>query len=132
MIKICDVILIKDYKHKLTLYNDSENEKKALVISENTQNTWQSNRDCEEKLGNTKQGKTAEHIIQSYLVKLRAIKYLDYDDFRGDNLKKHSPFDGLIYLSNQNKINQTEVYRKIKKKIIKNENSKNNKFITNF
>lgn len=71
----------------------------VMLIADNTDNTWQEDRESEETEDNTLQGKIAEDIfagyISSYLSEKVAIK--SYDDIRNDNFKKHAPFDFLIW-----------------------------------
>jgi hypothetical protein len=66
-------------------------------IAKYTVNTWQGNRDIQETLDNTVQGKMAEYVLEKYLERETNIRYISYDMFRRDGYKKHAPFDGLLY-----------------------------------
>lgn len=66
-------------------------------IAKYTVNTWQQDRDTQDTLDNTTQGKMAEYVLEKYLEKKTDIRYISYDKFRRDDYKKHAPFDGLIY-----------------------------------
>lgn len=66
-------------------------------ISTHTINTWQEDRDSNETLNNTVQGKVAEYVLEKFFEDNTSIRYLSYDKFRRDDYKKHAPFDGLIY-----------------------------------
>jgi hypothetical protein len=72
------------------------------TITSNTNNTWQKNRQNEELIKNTLQGKLAEDMFIDFIaftqVK-REIEYLPYDVFRKNNFKKHAPIDGLLFQS---------------------------------
>lgn len=70
----------------------------TLTIIDNTEETWQPNRTNEDKVKDTKNGKLAEDIIESYIKKnIKNIIYLSYDEFRSNNYKKHAPFDGILF-----------------------------------
>lgn len=69
----------------------------ASFIAKYTENTWQKNRGLKEKTRDTVQGKNAELAVIHYLQNNGGICYIPYDDFRDDNLKKHAPFDGLLF-----------------------------------
>jgi hypothetical protein len=73
----------------------------VVILSENTANTWQEDRSSEEKLADTKQGKNAEEALFKYIKEYKDFTYISYDDIRNDNLKKHAPFDGLLYKNNK-------------------------------
>lgn len=81
--------------------NKTSIKKEVLTLSENTANTWQGNRSSEEKLADTKQGKDAEAALSLYIQEYRDFEYISYDDIRNDKLKKHAPFDGLLYKNNK-------------------------------
>ena len=68
-------------------------------IVEHTHNTWQPNRPKEEILENTIQGKRAENVIETALRTYSHFSFLSYDSIRTDGLKKHAPFDGIIFSS---------------------------------
>lgn len=67
------------------------------TIAQHTENTWQLDRGETEISRNTFQGKLAEKVAETYLKKVRHLKYLSYDAFRDDDGEKHAPFDGLLY-----------------------------------
>lgn len=69
-------------------------------ISVHTHNTWQPGRSLDEIRINTLQGKKAEFVIETYLANNSDVRYLSYDNIRKDELKKHAPFDGIVYKSN--------------------------------
>ena len=66
-------------------------------IAKYTVNTWQQDRDVQETLDNTTQGKMAEYVLEKYLERETDVRYVSYDKFRNDDYKKHAPFDGLLY-----------------------------------
>lgn len=66
-------------------------------IAKYTVNTWQQDRDVQETLDNTTQGKMAEYVLERYLETETNVRYISYDKFRKDDYKKHAPFDGLLY-----------------------------------
>ncbi len=88
-------------------------------IANNTSNTWQKDRDNNEKLLNTIMGKMAEKSLKEYLNSLSDLQvcfcknkivgtelFAFYDDFRNDNFKYHNSIDlifsyntGLLFLS---------------------------------
>ena len=91
--------------HMVTIYYEdftiSNNEVSRIV--ENTANTWQADRKYEEKLRDTKQGKLAEFMLETYLSSPLAdeqIHFKTYDEIRTDDDKKHAPFDFLIWRNN--------------------------------
>lgn len=67
------------------------------AIAAHTEQTWQPDRDVNETLANTTQGKIAENIVDYYLNQVLHITYEPYDLFRQNNFEKHAPFDGVIY-----------------------------------
>lgn len=80
---------------ELNFTNDEVN-----IISKNTINTWQPDRDETEKKSNTEQGKLAETAVEK-LFKDNSVKavLLPYDHFRADNCLSHAPFDDLLFYS---------------------------------
>lgn len=69
-----------------------------LILSENTSNTWQLDRNDLEIKADTSIGKIAESIVEFYIFNnLKNIIIESYDSFRVDDFKKHAPFDSLIY-----------------------------------
>lgn len=70
-------------------------------ITENTAETWQPDRETNERGNNTEQGKIAEEIVEQFLQQFMAnrISSKSYDDIRNDRFKKHAPFDFLIWES---------------------------------
>lgn len=83
----------------------SDNSQEIQIISNNTENTWQPNRPKAELLKNTKQGKIAEAMFLSLVEFYKEsnsdgnkLIYTSYDDIRQDELKKHAPFDGILYI----------------------------------
>jgi hypothetical protein len=73
---------------------------KAGVLSEHTANTWQPNRDINEIINNTDQGKRAEEAVMSYFSAWEHFSYQPYDHFRKDSYLKNAPFDGIFYSDN--------------------------------
>ena len=72
----------------------------------NTSNTWQSNRKTEEKENNTIQGKLGEEVVENFIKdNLTNLHVLTYDEIRCDSLKKHAPFDFLLWNNNTIDIN---------------------------
>lgn len=69
------------------------------LITNNTSNTWQHNRQTSEKADDTLNGKIAEDILYAYMLEELAneFEYIPYDVFRTDDFKKHAPFDALFY-----------------------------------
>jgi len=81
--------------------NNISNYKTLDKIIDFTQNTWQLNRSKSEKTKDTKIGKLAENVLETYFQSnFYKLEYLSYDTFRMDNLEKHAPFDGIIYDKN--------------------------------
>ncbi len=71
----------------------------AAIIADNTEQTWQPDRERPETLANTVQGKISEEILQTYLKRYHPeINVLSYDEIRNDRFKKHSPFDHLVWV----------------------------------
>lgn len=68
-------------------------------ITENTAETWQPNRETNERGSNTKQGKIAEEIVEQFLDQFftNRISSKSYDEIRNDGFRKHAPFDFLIW-----------------------------------
>lgn len=60
--------------------------------------TWEKNRNDDEKKRNTIQGKKAEYVVEELLRENTSVRYLSYDAFRTDNFEKHAPFDGLLFV----------------------------------
>lgn len=69
---------------------------KVKIISQRTQNTWQPDRESEEKQRDTAQGKIAEYFVEYYLNNVLKLCYIPYDDFRKNDFTKHAPFDGIL------------------------------------
>lgn len=82
-------------KDKLRVaYEDST----VLNIAHNTTNTWEPDRNFDELLNNTLQGKIVEDMFESYVkAKDEGIEYSSYDIFRTDNYRIHAPIDGILY-----------------------------------
>lgn len=98
-------------------YIDKENPS-FEKLSENTENTWQKNRNLNEKKADTSIGKLAEEIFVEYLKKnLTKIIFFTYDSFRKDNYKKHAPFDGIILKKNYDRDNIIFYAKKINQEI---------------
>lgn len=79
----------------------NSNSKTVSVLANNTCNTWQKDRDYNEKVKNTSQGKLAEDMFAEFVNTLyqgesKQFMYISYDDFRQDKLKKHAPLDGIL------------------------------------
>ncbi len=77
-----------------------KDKQEIMEIASNTKNTWQPERDFDEVLRNTKQGKIAEKAVELYFENVKSktnIRYISYDTFRNDDSKKHAPFDGILY-----------------------------------
>lgn len=72
------------------------------MITDNTHNTWQPDRDNETKRKDTLQGKIAEQAVIQYLEGVSTLRYVPYDTIRADNFQKHAPFDGLLCKPDQN------------------------------
>ncbi len=90
--------IVTIYYEEITINNDE-----VTNLVGNTANTWQVDREYEEKLRNTKQGKTAELLLETYLSSPLAdeqIHFKSYDEIRTDNGKKHAPFDFLMWRNN--------------------------------
>lgn len=70
-------------------------------ITENTAETWQPDRETNERGNNTEQGKIAEEIVEQFLRQFYAnrISSKSYDEIRNDGFTKHAPFDFLIWES---------------------------------
>jgi len=66
-------------------------------IVDTTANTWQQGRKKEEKTIDTKQGKTAEDVVETYSKEYNEFVFVSYDEIREDNFRKHAPFDALLY-----------------------------------
>ncbi len=68
-------------------------------IAENTDNTWQQNREKQETVDNTEQGKIAERMVEVFIEQEfgQTLEICSYDSIRCDNLEKHAPFDFLIW-----------------------------------
>lgn len=79
--------------------SDDVNDDSVEQIISNTEETWQKDRTEEEKTKNTEQGKTAERIVERCINEEHAetIDCLSYDEIRNDGLKKHAPFDFLVW-----------------------------------
>lgn len=105
IIFIDDSMLMFTYKDKLQ-HSDS-----ISTISINTQNTWEINRNQCEINKNTLQGKIVEDFFIDYIeyqnsIQKNKLSYLSYDAIRADGFKKHAPFDGILYESNNPDIDQ--------------------------
>lgn len=72
------------------------------ILADNTNNTWQHDRDINEKKSDTLFGKVAEEILYQYMLEnlKNELGYIPYDLFRADEFKKHAPFDALLYDKN--------------------------------
>ncbi len=70
-------------------------------IANHTVETWQPDRKDAEKGRNTRQGKIAEEIVESFLNNYFAqrLSMKTYDEIRNDNFEKHAPFDFLLWRS---------------------------------
>lgn len=68
-------------------------------IIENTAETWQPDRQANERGNNTEQGKIAEEIVEQFLSRFFTdrISLKSYDEIRNDEFTKHAPFDFLIW-----------------------------------
>lgn len=68
-------------------------------IANNTAETWQPDRNEGERDENTRQGKIAEEIFETYVETFwrNSLFIKSYDDIRNDNYEKHAPFDYLIW-----------------------------------
>ena len=69
------------------------------ILSEHTNNTWQHDRDLNEKKDDTLFGKIAEDIFYRYITEEMKdlVGYITYDSFRKDGMQKHAPFDAILY-----------------------------------
>ncbi|QAA30354.1 hypothetical protein [Clostridium manihotivorum] len=68
-------------------------------IASNTANTWQRDRNEDELLDNTIQGKIAEDMFGDFIEFYQTqqdIIYTSYDEFREDDFEKHAPIDGIL------------------------------------
>jgi hypothetical protein len=92
-----NAILVYCKKDKLDDYLSSS---EVQTISQNTSNTWQTDREQGEIVSNTVQGKVVEDMFDDYINHLQkesTITYVSYDNFRKDNYRKHAPIDGLLF-----------------------------------
>lgn len=99
------IIFIKKEKIKSLITS-----KEIQEITNHTSNTWQYDRDDNEMKSNTFQGKKAEDMFADFIEQKSGntnIKYVSYDDIRQDNYKKHAPFDGLIYKTDNPLLNDS-------------------------
>lgn len=81
-------------------------------ISENTTNTWQTNRSFEEKLKDTCLGKLAEKSFKLFLTQNLSNfsqHFAFYDDFRNDNFTHHNSID-LLFSSNIENLTKAKKY----------------------
>lgn len=79
-------------------------------ITNNTEETWQPDRETNERGSNTEQGKIAEEIVEQFLRRFFAnrISLKSYDEIRNDRFEKHAPFDFLIWETGSADISQIE------------------------
>lgn len=68
-------------------------------ITDNTAETWQPDRENDERGSNTEQGKVAEEIVEQFVGQFftNRISSKSYDEIRNDGFRKHAPFDFLIW-----------------------------------
>ena len=80
-------------------------------ITENTAETWQPDRETNERGRNTEQGKIAEEIVEQFLSHFFAnrISSKSYDEIRNDGFRKHAPFDFLIWESGATDVSPIEL-----------------------
>lgn len=92
--------------------------KSIKTIIQNTVNTWEETRTEVSKENDTKLGKLAEDIFESYVKQnIKHLTYLSYDDIRTNNFKKHAPFDGLLFNNNVNIDTLREIIKEINSEI---------------
>lgn len=106
------------------VYYEEQEIDDALIdkITDNTVETWQPDRKQNERKNNTAQGKAAEEIFKGVLKKFfpNTISFKAYDDIRNDHLKKHAPFDFLVWETGKTDIGLIE--QSIKNDIVNTKN----------
>lgn len=65
------------------------------LIAQHTKNTWQRDRDLGEIELDTAFGKLAERALMEFMAE-NGIRYVDWDDIRKDNYRRHTALDGFM------------------------------------
>lgn len=92
-IRIVDHFVFADYG------NTQVNNSIVNQIASHTTETWQPDRANAERGRNTRQGKIAEDIVESFIGEYfkSCISIKSYDEIRNDDFEKHAPFDFLLW-----------------------------------